>query len=83
MEILNYCGLIDDDVSAGFNHQRNNIIADLKLSEEQVQQARIEGWQAGLAEWQNRGLGGFKNWCRTDGMEAVEYFRAVSRIGGK
>ncbi|NNE64361.1 MAG: hypothetical protein HKN34_09780 [Gammaproteobacteria bacterium] len=77
MEILNYCGLIDDEISAGFGHQRDHIISELKLTEQQVQQARTEGWQSGLAEWQNRGLGGFKNWCRTDGREIAEYFRKI------
>jgi hypothetical protein len=41
-----------------------------------VQNARMEGWKYGLAEWQNRGLGGFKNWCNTEGKEIVEYFRS-------
>jgi hypothetical protein len=40
-----------------------------------VQNARMEGWKFGLAEWQNRGLGGFRNWCKTEGTRIVEYFR--------
>jgi hypothetical protein len=35
----------------------------------------MEGWKYGLAEWQNRGLGGFKNWCKTEGGEITAYFR--------
>lgn len=77
MEVLNYCGLIDDNISARFRYRRDQIIARHALTDEEVQKARTEGWQSGLAEWQNRGLGGFKNWCRTDGREIAEYFRKI------
>ena len=75
MEVLNYCGLIDDEISEGFKQQRDHIIASQNLTPEDVQYARMEGWKFGLAEWQNRGLGGFRNWCQTEGKEIVEYFR--------
>ena len=75
MEVLNYCGLIDDEISAGFKRHRDHIILSQNLTPEDVQNARTEGWKFGLAEWQNRGLGGFKNWCKTDGKEIAEYFR--------
>ena len=77
MEVLNYCGLIDDNISERFRYRRDQIIARHALTDEEVQKARTEGWQSGLAEWQNRGLGGFKNWCRTDGREIAEYFRKI------
>ncbi|MFV2033319.1 MAG: hypothetical protein ACC663_12555, partial [Gammaproteobacteria bacterium] len=70
MEILNYCGLIDNEISKGFKHKRDHIIAGQKLTPEEVQNARMEGWKFGLAEWQNRGLGGFRNWCKTEGKAA-------------
>jgi len=75
MEVLNYCGLIDDEISQGFKQQRDHIIASQNLTPEDVQNARMEGWKFGLAEWQNRGLGGFRNWCKTEGKEIVDYFR--------
>ena len=75
MEVLNYCGLIDDEISQGFKQQRDHIIASQNLTPEDVQNARMEGWKFGLAEWQNRGLGGFKNWCKTEGRQIVDYFR--------
>ena len=75
MEILNYCGLIDDEVSEGFKQRRNHIITSQNLSPEAVQNARMEGWKFGLAEWQNRGLGGFRNWCKTEGEEIARYIR--------
>lgn len=75
MEVLNHCGLIDDEISENFKQQRDIIIACQNLTPEDVQAARMEGWKFGLAEWQNRGLGGFRNWCKTEGEEIVEYFR--------
>ncbi len=75
MEVLNYCGLIDEETGAGFKQQRDHIIVSQNLSPEEVLQARMEGWKFGLAEWQNRGLGGFKNWCKTEGRQVVDYFR--------
>jgi len=75
MEVLNYCGLIDDGISEGFKRRRDHIILIQNLTPEDVQNARMEGWKFGLAEWQNRGLGGFRNWCKTEGKEIAEYFR--------
>jgi hypothetical protein len=75
MEVLNYCGLIDDEISARFKRHRDHIISSQNLTPEEVQNARMEGWKFGLAEWQNRGLGGFRNWCKTDGKEIAGYFR--------
>ena len=75
MEVLNYCGLIDDEISAEFKLQRDHMILSQNLTPEAVQNARMEGWKFGLAEWQNRGLGGFRNWCKTEGREIAGYFR--------
>ena len=82
MEVLNYCGLIDDEISEGFKRQRDLMILSQNLTPEEVQNARMEGWKFGLAEWQNRGLGGFRNWCKTEGKEIVEYFRNSSIAPG-
>jgi len=76
MEVLNYCGLIDAEINDDFKQRRDRMILNQNLTAEEVQNARMEGWKYGLAEWQNRGLGGFKNWCNTEGKEIVEYFRS-------
>ena len=75
MEVLNYCGLITDDVKQGFDLKRKATITSQSLSPEDELNARTTGWQFGLAEWQNRGLGGFKNWCATEGKKQLSYFR--------
>ncbi|MFT5111266.1 MAG: hypothetical protein ACI8P9_000578 [Parasphingorhabdus sp.] len=74
MEVLSYCGLIDNRVSQGFKQERDFLITKTAADDTQIAKARSDAWQAGLAEWQNRGLGGFKNWCRTEGIEAQQYF---------
>lgn len=80
MEVLSYCGLINDEISRDFKRQRDHIIVSQNLTLEEVQDARMEGWKFGLAEWQNRGLGGFKNWCKTEGAGIVEYFRSSRSV---
>lgn len=75
-EVTNYCSLVDEAVIDGFRRETGRIIASRDISEKDVEAARSEAWQMGHAEWQNRGLGGFRNWCRTEGMEAADYFRS-------
>ena len=82
MEVLTYCGMIDDEISEGFKQLRDQIIAQQNLTPEEVQAARMEGWKFGHAEWQNRGLGGFRNWCKTDGKEIAGYFRNIRIANG-
>ena len=78
MEVLSYCGLIDDKVSVGFAAERDRIIRRSSLTDEQIVEARTNGWKAGYSDWQNRGLGGFRNWCRTEGIEARDYFHGLA-----
>ncbi len=82
MEVLNYCGLIDDEISEGFKRRRDLIILNQDLTPEDIQNARMEGWKFGLAEWQNRGLGGFRNWCKTEGEEIADYFHNIRIANG-
>lgn len=74
-EVAAYCGLVTDEVGNGFRRQADRLIRRDGLDREQVNQLRGDAWQAAHAEWQNRGLGGFKNWCRTEGLAAAERFQ--------
>ncbi|MCZ7598947.1 MAG: hypothetical protein M5U09_16245 [Gammaproteobacteria bacterium] len=78
-EVTNYCSLVDEAVIDGFRRETGRIIAGDDISEKEIESARSEAWQMGHAEWQNRGLGGFRNWCRTEGMEAADFFRSKAR----
>ena len=46
------------------------------LDEARARTARIEANVAFDLEWQNRGLGGSRPWCRQDGKEAALAFFA-------
>jgi hypothetical protein len=39
----------------------------------------MQGWKEAHLEWQNRGLGGFRGWCRTEATEAAARFKAIVR----
>lgn len=73
-EVAGYCGLVTDDVGNGFRREAQRLIRRDGLDRETVNQLRGDAWQAAHAEWQNRGLGGFRNWCRTEGSAAAGRF---------
>ncbi len=73
-EVAGYCGLVTNAVGRGFRRQANRLIERDGLDREMVNQLRGDAWQAAHAEWQNRGLGGFRNWCRTEGSAAAAKF---------
>jgi hypothetical protein len=76
-EVAGYCSLIDESVALGFRHERKRIIDSGGLSRSQVDSANAKAWKLSHAEWQNRGLGGFRAWCRDEGIAAAEYFRKI------
>lgn len=78
-EVAGYCGLVSDRVGMGFRRERDRVVVNRGIDEEAKQQARMQGWKQAHLEWQNRGLGGFKNWCRTEGKDVAERF---ARSGG-
>jgi len=68
LEVASYCGLVDGAVSAGFRAAAGALIAASGLDRDGLDALRGRAWQAAHAEWQNRGLGGFRSWCRTDAV---------------
>ncbi|MGB1611935.1 MAG: hypothetical protein ACPHCM_00475 [Arenicellales bacterium] len=79
LEVAAYCGLVSDDVIKGYRVVHAQIVHDGGLSDGEVDQARSEAWQAAHAEWQNRGLGGFRAWCAGEGHVAAESLRAYAQ----
>jgi hypothetical protein len=77
--VCEYCGLITPDVAAGFRRQRDDLVARDALSEGAVRDIRIIAWTRADLEWSNRGLGGFRNWCRTEGAAAARRFVAYGQ----
>ena len=77
-EVASYCGLVSNRVGQGFTRERDRLLVRRGINEESKQQARMQGWKEANLEWQNRGLGGFRGWCRTEGAAAVRYFEAMA-----
>jgi hypothetical protein len=78
-EVAGYCSLVTADVAAGFERQAARVLADAQTNHGSIDQATIDhvrgkAWQAAHWEWQNRGLGGFRAWCRNEGKAAAERF---------
>ena len=80
-EVAGYCGLVTNRVGLGFQQRAAQLVARYSLDRETVDELRGDAWQAAHAEWQNRGLGGFRNWCRTEGRAAAERFEEMAVSG--
>lgn len=81
VEVTNYCGLTSERVLAGFHRHRHELLAEHALTAALIDSARAEAWNLAHKEWDNRGLGGFKRWCRLDAAryagELADAARAV------
>ena len=53
-------------------------LESLVLGESQIVGQLKESWQMAHKEWLNRGLGGFKRWCRNEGSEYAQNFVDLS-----
>lgn len=74
--VVEYCGLTDAEVDDGYRQEMRELTRRGGLPESTVRWLRIRGMMAADLEYGNRGLGGFRNWCRTEGAEAVRHFLA-------
>ena len=72
--VTSYCGTLTPEVEAGFRAELAEITERRGLDAEQAKSERIAGWVAADKEWSNRGLGGFRAWCRGEGVDAAQRF---------
>ena len=79
--VTSYCGTLTPEVEAGYKSEVAETTARAGLSEDEAKKQRIAGWVAADLEWSNRGLGGFRAWCRSEGVEAARHFLEVLRGG--
>lgn len=79
IEVTNYCGLTTEQVAAGFRSQRDLLLGEYSLAKPLVENARAEAATLAHREWANRGLGGFKRWCRND---AARYAKQLAPAHG-
>jgi hypothetical protein len=74
--VTEYCGLNSGEVEDGFRRQVRTLTRSGGLPESTVRWLRIRGMVAADLEYGDRGLGGYRNWCRTEGLEAARHFVA-------
>ena len=71
-EVASYCGLVTDDVGEGFRSKLAALVERERIGREEMDALRGRAWQDAHEEWQNRGLGGFRAWCRGDARRAAD-----------
>ncbi|MEM7222484.1 MAG: hypothetical protein AAF495_05865 [Pseudomonadota bacterium] len=81
--VTSYCGLLTPEVEYGFQRELAHLTRCGGLSEEEAKALRIAGWVDADREWSNRGLGGFRPWCREDGDPAAAHFLQIARSQGE
>lgn len=74
--VTEYCGLNTGEVEDGYRRQRRALTRNGALPESTVRWLRIRGMIAADLEYGDRGLGGYRNWCRTEGVDAARHFLA-------
>lgn len=72
--VTEYCGLNTVEVYDGYRTQMRELTRSGRLPESTVRWLRIHGMLAADLEYDDRGLGGFRNWCRTEGLDAARHF---------
>jgi len=80
MLVADQCGLIDDSVAAGYRAEYAAVVARDGLDEAAQREQRIAAIMAFDYEYQNRGLGGARAWCREDGAAGA---RRLAAFAGK
>lgn len=76
VEVTNYCGITTAAVIAGFHRRRDALLATHAIDAPGIDRARAEAWRLARKEWDNRGLGGFRNWCRKDAARYAKQLAA-------
>ena len=74
--VTEYCGLNTREVYDGYRREVRHLTRQGGLPESTVRWLRIHGMLAADLEYDDRGLGGFRKWCRTEGLDAVRHFLA-------
>lgn len=73
-EVAIYCGLLSASAESVFKRRIKRLLVLGGLTDQHHQRLRMQAWTAADREWSNRGLGGFRRWCRTEGRSAQQLF---------
>ena len=74
-EVLMYCGISEPDAVRGYLDRQAQLVERYRLDRAAMLEAGSRARQLAHAEWQNRGLGGFRGWCRKEGSEYTEILK--------
>ena len=77
MGVVGYCGLGSDAVYRGFRIELDRIVQRDGVDQSTLRDARNRALTMVEWEWDNRGLGGFRGWCRDEGQSAADAFSAA------
>lgn len=77
--VTSYCGLLTPEVEFGFQRELAAVTQSQGLSPTEARTLRVAGWVDADREWSNRGLGGFRAWCRDEGLAAARRFATMAR----
>lgn len=72
--VCEYCSLDSAMVQDGYERETAHLIAKAGLSNEIVRKVRMRAGTDADLEYGDRGLGGFRSWCRTEGLAAAQRF---------
>ena len=71
-EVASFCGLISKNVHDTFWRKRRALESASQNSETHLTKTRVRAMAAADLEFQNRGLGGYKPWRRSDGAAGIQ-----------
>jgi len=78
-EVAQTCGLATPEARRGFARAIADLLAARPYSELRHRRLRHRAWIEAEWEWHNRGLGGNRAWCETDGEAAKRRFEGYGR----
>jgi hypothetical protein len=72
--VVEYCGLNSAEVFDGYLRETSYVRRRDGITDPVARWLRIRGLTAADLEYGDRGLGGYRNWCRTEGLDSARHF---------
>jgi hypothetical protein len=75
--VATYCSGLTDRAANGLKRAVQRELASSPLDTAELAAARDAGYIAADYEWSNRGLGGFRRWCLSEGQASVAWLEEL------
>ncbi len=72
--VVEYCGLNSAEVFDGYLRETNYVRRRDGITDPVARWLLIRGLTAADLDYGDRGLGGYRNWCRTEGLDSARHF---------